>query len=79
MVLIRHPNMTNEIHSSSPVCVSGVHEARCAAVPGAVQRPAGHGLVGPPTGRLRGTSGPTEVPETKGWCPDVQADGSVSL
>lgn len=49
-----------------PCCVSGVHEARCAALPGAAEGPAGHRLVGLSAGLLHGTSGPAEIPQTQG-------------
>lgn len=49
-----------------PCCVSGVHEARCAALPGAAEGPAGHRLVGLSAGLLHGTSGPAEISQTQG-------------
>lgn len=46
--------------------VSGVHEARSAALPGAAEGPAGRPLARPPAGGLHGTPGPPEIPTTQG-------------
>lgn len=46
--------------------VSGVHEARRAALPGAAEGAAGRRLAGPPAGCRQGAPGPAEVPQTQG-------------
>lgn len=70
LLLIKQPNMNpaDAPHGSSSCCVSGVHEARCAALPGAAEGPAGDRLVGLSTGLLHGTSGPSEISQAQGQC-----------
>lgn len=53
-------------HACFPLCLTGVHEARRAALPGAAEGPAGHRLAGLPAGLLHGTPGPAEVSQTQG-------------
>lgn len=48
------------------MCLTGVHEARRAALPGAAEGPAGHRLAGLPAGLLHGTPGPAEIPQAQG-------------
>lgn len=59
-------NPAHVTQGSSSCRVSGVYEARRAALPGAAEGPAGHWLVVVSTSGLLGSPGPSEVPQTQG-------------
>lgn len=73
----QHMNPAASKYYGASSCVSGIHEARGAALPGAAAGPAGHRLVGLSAGLLHGTSGPAEIPQTQGERPEGECPALI--